>query len=94
MPINLTGSTINSTYDQLLHIDASGWRRVTLVSTTTVATNQCRDYLLRVTSVTPGSETVRLIDLQTGRFDGLRASLGLLPFGADERCAIAGAYAR
>lgn len=39
---------------------------VTLVSTTTVATNQCRDYLLRVTSVTPGAEAVRLIGLQTG----------------------------
>lgn len=39
---------------------------VTLVSTTTVATNQCRDYLLRVTSVTPGSEAIRLIGLQTG----------------------------
>jgi hypothetical protein len=39
---------------------------VTLVSTTTVGTNQCRDYLLRVTNVDPGTEAVRLIGLQTG----------------------------
>lgn len=39
---------------------------VTLVSTTTVGSNQCRDYLLRVTSVTPGAEAVRLVGLQTG----------------------------
>lgn len=39
---------------------------VSLVSTTTVGAGQSRDYLIRVTSVTPGAEAVRLVGLQTG----------------------------
>lgn len=39
---------------------------VTLVSTTTVGSNQSRDFLIRVTNSTLGAEAVRVIGLQTG----------------------------
>lgn len=39
---------------------------VTLVSTTSVTNATARNYLIRITNATPGSEAVRLIGLQTG----------------------------